>query len=77
MFLLDDTNGIRVKNIERKHREDAEQINTDILREWATGRGKKPVTWETLTEVLHDIELGELASEIEAVKLNLKMSTIL
>ena len=42
-----------------------------------TGRGKKSVTWETLTEVLRDIELGALASEIEAVKLELKMSTIL
>ena len=77
MYLLDDPNGTRVNNIERKHREDAERINTEILREWATGRGKKPVTWETLTEVLHDIELGALASEIEAVKLKLKMSTIL
>ena len=77
MFLLDDPNGTRVNNIERKHREDAERINTDILREWATGRGKKPVTWETLTDVLRDIELSALASEIEAVKLELKMSTIL
>ena len=77
MFLLDDPNGTRVNNIERKHREDPERINTEILREWATGRGKKPVTWETLTEVLRDIELGALASEIEAVKLELKMSTIL
>ena len=68
MFLLDDPNGTRVNNIERKHREDAERINTEILREWATGREKKPVTWETLTKVLHDIELNALASEIEAVK---------
>ena len=65
LHLLDDPNGTRVNNIERKHREDPERINTEILREWATGRGKKPVTWETLTEVLRDIELGALASEIE------------
>ena len=70
MFLLDDPNGSRVHNIERKQREDAERINTEILREWATGRGKKPVTWVTLTKVLRDTELGSLASEIEAVKLN-------
>ena len=53
------------------------QINTEILREWATGRGKKPVSWETLIEVLCDIGLGALASEIEVVKLKLKMSTII
>ena len=69
IFLLDDPNGNRIRNIEHKHREHAERINTEILQEWATGRGKKPVSWKTLTEVLHDIELGALASEIEAVKL--------
>ena len=65
MFLLDDPNGTRVVNIEYEHRGDAVQINTEILREWATGRGKKPVTWETLTEVLLDIGLSALASEID------------
>ena len=69
IFLLNDPNGIRVHNMEHKHREDAEQINTEILREWATGRGKTPVTWKTLTEVLRDIELCTLADEIKAVKL--------
>ena len=53
--------------MEHDYRE-IERINTEILREWVTGRGKKPVTWETLTEVLRDIELCALASEIEAVK---------
>ena len=67
LCLLNDHNGTRVRNIERKHRGDAEQINIDILEEWTKGRGKKPVTWETLTEVLRDIELGALANEIEEV----------
>ena len=67
LHLLDDPNGARVRNMERDYRE-IERINTEILREWVTGRGKKPVTWETLTEVLRDIELCALASEIEAVK---------
>ena len=74
LLLLDDPNGTRVRNIERDYRE-IEQINTEILREWATGRGKKPVIWETLTEVLRDIELGTLASEIEAIKLKSTTST--
>ena len=77
IHLLDDPNGTRVLNMERRHREDAERINTEILREWATGRGKKPVSWETLIEVLRDIELGALASEIEIIKLKQTMSTIL
>ena len=47
---------------------DAEQINMEVLRQWITGRGKHPVTWTTLTQVLHDIELSTLAREIEAIK---------
>ena len=72
--ILDDPNGTRVKNIERDYRE-IERINTEILREWVTGRGKKPVSWGTLTEVLHDIQLGALASKIEEVKLKPTLST--
>ena len=52
----------------RKHHYDAEQINIEILQEWLTGRGKQPVTWATLVEVLRDIELFALACEIEAVR---------
>ena len=48
--------------------DDAEQINREVLRQWIADRGKHPVTWETLTEVLRDIELVTLAREIEAVK---------
>ena len=68
LLLLDDPNGTRVRNMELKYNQDAERINKEIFQEWATGRGKKPVSWETLTEVLRDIELCTLASEIEAVK---------
>ena len=69
IFLLNDPNGTRTRNIQHKHRDHAEKINIEILQEWATGRGKHPVNWKTLTEVLCDIELGALASEIEEVKL--------
>ena len=51
-----------------KHLNDAERINTEILQEWLTGRGKQPVTWATLTDILRDIELSTLAGEIKAVK---------
>ena len=68
-FLLDDQSGSRVKIMAHKHLNDAEQINTEIFREWLAGRGKKPVTWATLVEVLRgDIELTTLAGDIEAVK---------
>ena len=57
-------------NIEHKHQRDAEWISTEILEEWVSGRGRQSVSWATLTEVLRDVELSELASDIEAVKLH-------
>ena len=46
----------------------AETIATKVLLEWIAGRGKLPVSWDTLTEVLRDIDLGTLADDIAAVK---------
>ena len=50
------------------HNNDAKEINIEVIEEWVVGKGKQPVTWKTLTEVLHDIELSTLAEEIEAIK---------
>ena len=47
---------------------DAEKVNVTILEEWIAGRGKRPVTWETLIETMRDAELNVLAGEIAAVK---------
>ena len=68
LFLLEDDKGTRIQSLAHKHMNDAEQINIEVFRQWVTGRGKQPVTWKTLTQVLHDIELSALAGEIEAVK---------
>ena len=57
-----------IRSIAHKHREDAERINMEVLEEWVAGRGKHPVTWQTLTQVICDIELRTLAMEIEEVK---------
>ena len=68
LHLLEDDTGARIQSLAHKHMNDAEQINLDIFQQWITGRGKHPVTWKTLTAVLHDNELTVLAGEIEAVK---------
>ena len=65
LFLLEDENRQRVKAIAHSYQNKAEEINKEILEQWITGRGKQPVTWKTLTEVLCDIELTTLAEEIE------------
>ena len=68
LFLLEDETGARIHSLANKHRNDAEQINMEVLQQWITGRGKHPVTWKTLIQVLRNIELTVLAGEIEAVK---------
>ena len=68
-LLLEERTGERVSAITQKHMNDSEQASLEILQEWIAGRGRHPVTWKTLIEVLHDIELSTLAREIEAVKL--------
>jgi len=67
-FLLEDDRGAKVDNIIRECRERAEDINTKILQEWLNGRGKQPVTWETLVEVLNSVELSTLAGDISTSK---------
>ena len=66
ILLLDDGTGSRVNSLVHEHRSDAEQINTEILQQWIAGKGKHPVTWKTLVEVLHDVN-NALATEIEAM----------
>ena len=75
LLLLEDDTGAKIRSIAHKHMNDAEQINTEVLQQWITGRGKQPITWKTLAQVLHDIELNILAGEIETVKCDMDNST--
>ena len=68
ILLLEDSNGVRIRAIRECCRDDPVKMNMDILEEWVEGRGKQPVTWDTLVEVLRDTGLTNLASEIAAVK---------
>ena len=64
ILLLDDDDGHVIDAIVHEHQRDAEVINLKILQLWINGVGQQPVTWGTLIQVLHDIQLNELAREI-------------
>ena len=68
ILLLEDENGARIQSIVHDCRGNSGQITIKILQEWIAGRGKLPVSWDTLIEVLRDIDLGTLADDIAAVK---------
>ena len=69
-MLLKDETGARIRNVIHKHKEDAEEINHEIFEQWIAGRGKQPVAWRTLVEVLQHVDLTALASDIADVKLS-------
>ena len=64
VLLLNDTNGTVTQAIMGQHPE-AINVNFEILQRWIQGKGKLPVEWTTLIEVLRDIKLSELAHEME------------
>ena len=63
ILLLNDEMGAQVNAIVSKYREDAEQINLEILRLWIEGKGK-PLSWDMLIDVLKATGLNALAEDI-------------
>ena len=45
---------------------DPVNITAEILKEWLQGKGRKPVTWQTLVNCLRDTDLNILADVIES-----------
>ena len=64
VLLLDDTTGEITKAIIERYQNDATKIIYEIFEKWIKGKGKLPVEWATLVEVLKDIGLSELVKEM-------------
>lgn len=63
--LLEDATGAITNAIENEYLRNAADINIKIFQRWFEGQGRKPISWPTLINVLKEIELFELACEIE------------
>ena len=64
-LLLRDDDGSVTQAIRDQYQRDAAKINYEILQRWIQGKGRLPVQWSTLIDVLKKIELLELAKKIE------------
>ena len=64
-LLLNDSTGTLVPQIAAKFRDDAKEINIDILRRWIQGSSNKDCTWSGLLCALKRSGLVALAEEIE------------
>lgn len=69
VLLLDDDAGERISAIENEFKCSAERIAFHVLQLWVQGKGRKPVTWATLVDVLDELGLMALARDIRKVKL--------
>ena len=63
VVLLNDETGAETSAIVTKCQNNAEQINLEIVMLWIGGKGK-PLSWDTLIDVLKAIGLSTLASDI-------------
>ena len=66
-FLLQDDNGAIVSGIEKAKINNAHDINVAILEKWIGGKGKQPISWDTLVKCLQDAKLIALANHINEV----------
>ena len=59
----------KVHIIEMKTHGDPVDITVEILQQWLQGRGRRPVTWQTLIKCLRDTDLNVLADNMESLLL--------
>ena len=64
--LLQDDKGNIVAGIEKMKHGDPGDITVQILQQWLQGKGRKPVTWQTLVECLEDTNMHVAADYIKA-----------
>ena len=65
-LLLEDNNGNKIKIIEKSEHGDVVGIVAEILRQWLQGKGRRPVTWQTLTQCIRDTNLNVLSDRMES-----------
>ena len=54
-----------MRNIVKQEHYHVRGIVLKILQRWLEGMGKHPTTWATLIKVLRDVDLSQLANDIE------------
>ena len=64
-LLLEDEMGNKVNSIVKSKHYIPVDITVEILKQWLQGKGRKPVTWQTLVKCLRDMKMHVLADNIE------------
>ena len=59
--------GCNIQQIRRDNRDSCTDACRTVFIEWLDGKGRKPITWKTLIEVLREANFSEIASGLEHV----------
>ena len=65
-LLLEDKKGNKVDSIVKSKHYISVDITVEILKQWLQGKGRKPVTWQTLVNCLRDTNLNAVADDMES-----------
>lgn len=65
IMLLNDETGARVTAIEKELGHNARDINCRVFQLWLSGKGRQPVSWDTLVTTLEDIGRDTMARRVE------------
>ena len=57
--------GHDIQRIKRDDRNSCTEACRTMFIEWLRGKGRKPITWETLIKTLKEAEFSEIASDLE------------
>ena len=64
--LLEDGMGNKMEGIRYSAKKPSvEEINREVFHQWLKGKGRQPINWNTLIEVLKELKLHTLAERIE------------
>ena len=59
--------GHDISRIERDHEKSVVRACQAMFSEWLEGKGRQPITWNTLIEALKEAGFSQLASELEKI----------
>ena len=56
-----------IKRIEKECHSQPVDACQHVVGEWLSGKGRKPISWSTVIEVLEEIDLSALAKDLATV----------
>ena len=59
--------GHDISRIERDHKDSVVRACRTMFSEWLEGKGRQPITWNTLIKALKEADHSELAREVETI----------